>query len=59
MFVVDKANTQKDSELSVEMTSYDSKWLSELSKTAERDLFTGLNGFQWNNYIERILQPRN
>ena len=54
MFVAEKA-----SELSVEITSYNSKWLSQLSMTTERDLFTLHSVFQWNNCIETILKPRN
>ena len=43
----------------LEITSYDSRWLTQLCKTLERDIFTGHNVFIWNSYIERILKPRN
>ena len=57
--VADKATNQKDSGISVDIISYASKWLSQLCKTAERDLFIDRNVFQWNSSIERILKPRN
>ena len=57
--VAHKASNKKDSEISVELLSYDSKWLLQISKTIERELFIGHNVFQWNSYVERILKPRN
>ena len=47
--VADKATNQKDSGISVDIVFYDSKWLSQLCKTAERDLFIDHNVFQWDS----------
>ena len=54
--VADKASNKKAGGIRVELVSYDSKWLSQLSKTTESEQFTYHNVFQWNSYIERILK---
>ena len=57
--VAHKASNQKDSGIGVALVSCDSKWLLQISKTVERELFVGHNVFQWNSHVERILKPRN
>ena len=48
------AVVDENSGVTPEVISYDSKWRSQLGKTAERDNFRGHNVFQWNSNIERI-----